>query len=60
MGKNVYAAPRKRPAGKWVEKTGNRLQDKEDKQQSRQERLQELASQYKKHVKKDKGNLEQC
>lgn len=53
MGKNVYAAPRKGPAGKWVEPTGNK-QFGQDKQQSRQERLQSLAAQYKKNVSKNK------
>ena len=55
MGKNVYAAPRKGPAGKWVESAGEKTFVK-DQQQSRQARLQSLASQYKKNVNKDKGN----
>ena len=53
MGKNVYAAPRKGPAGKWVEQSGNKPVMK-DQQKAKQERLQALAAQYKKN--KDKGN----
>lgn len=54
MGKNVYAAPRKGPAGKWVEQSGEKSYVK-DQQQERQERLQMLAAKYKKNMKKDKG-----
>ena len=53
MGKNVYAAPRKGPAGKWVEPSSSKPVMK-DGQQSKQERLQALAAQYKKN--KNKGN----
>jgi hypothetical protein len=52
MGKNVYAAPRKGPAGKWVEQTGSKTFMK-DEQQSRQARLQALAAQYKKNINKN-------
>lgn len=54
MGKNVYAAPRKGPAGKWVEQAGGKPVMK-NSQQNRQERLQALAAQYRKN--KDKGNV---
>lgn len=56
MGKNVYAAPRKGPAGKWVEPAGHKPQSQENRQQGRQERLQALAAQYKKNANKNKGN----
>ena len=56
MGKNVYAAPRKGPAGKWVEPVGHKPQSQENRQQCRQERLQALAAQYKKNANKNKGN----
>ncbi len=64
MGKNVYAAPRKGPAGKWVEPSGKKPRGRKDDQQSRQARLQALAAQYKKNLDKhvdqnvnhDKGN----
>lgn len=56
MGKNVYAAPRKGPAGKWVEQTGEKSFVK-DQEQARQERLQALAAKYKKNANKDKGNV---
>lgn len=56
MGKNVYAAPRKGPAGKWVEPVGHKPQSQENRQQGRQERLQALAAQYKKNANKNKGN----
>ena len=51
MGKNVYAAPRKGPAGKWVEQSGDKPVMKD---QQKAKRLQALAAQYKKN--KDKGN----
>ena len=53
MGKNVYAAPRKGPAGKWVEQSGEKTYVK-DQQQELQQRLQALASKYKKSVNKEK------
>ena len=53
MGKNVYAAPRKGPAGKWVEQSGEKTYVK-NQQQERQQRLQALASKYKKSVNKEK------
>ena len=46
MGKNVYAAPRKGPAGKWVEQTAGKAYAP-DKQQAQKERLQKLANKYK-------------
>lgn len=52
MGKNVYAAPRKGPAGKWVAPSGKKPQGQRDDQQSRQARLQSLAAQYKKNQDK--------
>lgn len=59
MGKNVYAAPRKGPAGKWVEQTSAQPRLK-DQQQSRQARVQALAAKYKKQMQKNetenKGN----
>lgn len=55
MGKNVYAAPRKGPAGKWVE-TNNGKTFGQDKQQSKQERLQSLAAQYKKNAQKNNSD----
>lgn len=55
MGKNVYAAPRKGPAGKWVEPSGEKPVMK-DQQQAKQERLQALAAKYKKNMNKTKGN----
>ena len=51
MGKNVYAAPRKGPAGKWVEPMNGKTFG-QDKQQSKQERLKNLAAQYKKNTQK--------
>ena len=51
MGKNVYAAPRKGPAGKWVEQSGDKPVMK-DQQKAKQERLQALAAQYKKNKEK--------
>lgn len=56
MGKNVYAAPRKGPAGKWVEPAGYKPQNQGNRQQDRQERLQALAAQYKKNANKKRGN----
>ncbi|MBR6755782.1 MAG: hypothetical protein IKM15_02385 [Peptococcaceae bacterium] len=53
MGKNVYAAPRKRPAGKWVDGS-NEKTFVGNTQQEKQERLQKLAAQYKKNTQKDK------
>lgn len=55
MGKNVYAAPRKGPAGKRVEQKGENSFFK-DQQQSRQARLQALATKYKDTINKNKGN----
>ena len=55
MGKNVYAAPRKGPAGQWVEPSGDKPVMK-DQQQAKQERLQALAAKYKKNMNKTKGN----
>ena len=40
MGKNVYAAPRKGPAGKWVEQSGDKPVMK-DQQKAKQERIKE-------------------
>ena len=56
MGKNVYAAPRKGPAGKWVEQSGDKTYVK-DQEQARQERLQALAAKYKKNTNKDKETV---
>lgn len=56
MGKNVYAAPRKGPAGKWVE-ASNEKSFVRDKEQSRQARIQALMSKYKKDTEKKKGNV---
>ena len=56
MGKNVYAAPRKGPAGKWVESAGYKPQNQGNRQQDRQERLQALAAQYKKNANKKRGD----
>lgn len=58
MGKNVYAAPRKGPAGKWVEPFGKKPTVK-NQQQERQARLQALAEKYKnnkQNANKNKGN----
>ncbi len=55
MGKNVYAAPRKGPAGKWVEPSNGKTFG-QDKQQSKQERLKNLAAQYKKNVQKNNSD----
>lgn len=55
MGKNVYAAPRKGPAGKWVEPSGEKYYGK-NQQQERQERLQALAAKHKKNLEKNKEN----
>ena len=51
MGKNVYAAPRKGPAGKWVDQSGKKPQIK-NVQEDRQAHLRELAEKYKKNSKK--------
>lgn len=51
MGKNVYAAPRKGPAGKWVEQSDEKTYVK-DQQQARKEHLQALAAKYKKNTSK--------
>ena len=56
MGKNVYAAPRKGPAGKWVEQSADKTYVK-DQEQARQERLQALAAKYKKNTNKDKETV---
>lgn len=55
MGKNVYAAPRKGPAGKWVESSGEKAYVK-DTVQERQERMKALAAKYKKNTGKEKEN----
>ena len=55
MGKNVYETPRKGPASKGENQTGEKFFLK-DQQQSRQARLQALAAQYKKSTNKNKGN----
>ena len=51
MGKNVYAAPRKGPAGKWVEQSGEKSYVK-NQEQERQERMKALAAKYKKNTEK--------
>lgn len=48
MGKNVYAAPRKGPAGKWVEPAEGKQPFLQDQEQARQARLQALAERYRK------------
>ena len=58
MGKNVYAAPRKGPAGKWVEPSDKKPTVK-NQQQERKVRLQALAEKYKnnkQNANKSKGN----
>lgn len=52
MGKNVYAAPRKGPAGKWVEQSGKKPQMK-NTQEDRQAHLKALAEKYKKITRKN-------
>ena len=56
MGKNVYAAPRKGPAGKWVEQSGEKGYVKNNEQE-RQERMKALAAKYKKNTGKEKESL---
>ncbi len=46
MGKNVYAAPRKGPAGKWVEPAAGRRPDFQESQRARRERIASLAERY--------------
>ena len=53
MGKNVYAAPRKGPAGKWVEQSGEKTYVK-DQQQARKEHLQALLQ----NIKRTQANNE--
>ena len=55
MGKNVYAAPRKGPAGKWVEQNREKGYVKNNEQE-RQERMKALAAKYKKNTGKEKEN----
>lgn len=55
MGKNVYAAPRKGPAGKWVEQSGEKSYVKNNEQE-RLDRMKALAAKYKKNAEKDKEN----
>ena len=55
MGKNVYAAPRKGPAGKWVEQSGEKGYVKNNEQE-RQERMKALVAKYKKNTGKEKEN----
>lgn len=52
MGKNVYAAPRKAPVGKRVETNRDKIFAGD--QQSKKERLQQLAAQYKQNNHRDK------
>lgn len=51
MGKNVYAAPRKGPAGKWVEQADTKAFVK-DQEQERKDRMKALADRYKKNQNK--------
>ena len=58
MGKNVYAAPRKGPAGKWVEQSGEKSFVK-NQEQERQERMKALAAKYKKNTGKTTENTKE-
>lgn len=51
MGKNVYAAPRKGPAGKWVDQPDTKAFVK-DQAQERKERLMALANKHKQNQSK--------